>query len=153
MNCSEEPWRCWSDTTLTALSRSTADEDGDGDDPDGREARAYAFNSRALPLLHLVVGILNNLQAVAWREWLIHGACEQQGLNPADQALLSGVVCALPWNLKIFIAFLSDVRSICGSRRVAYLLIGLFLQGGGCSSSGWSTTRRCCRRSPRSNSR
>ena len=111
------------------MSRSTEAEDDD--DPDAAALRAYAFNSRALPLLHLVVGILNNLQAVAWREWLIHGACEQQGLNPADQALLSGVVCALPWNLKIFIAFLSDVRSICGSRRVAYLLIGLFLQGGG----------------------
>ena len=77
------------------MSRSTADEDGDGDDPSAAALRAYAFNSRALPLLHQVVGILNNLQAVAWREWLIHGACEQQGLNPADQALLSGVVCAL----------------------------------------------------------
>ena len=40
-------------------------------------------------------GVLNNLQSVAWREYLIHGAVHGAGLDPADQALLSGVVCAV----------------------------------------------------------
>ena len=44
---------------------------------------------------------------------------------------MSGVVCALPWSLKIFVAFLSDVQPICGFRRLPYLTIGLLLQGVG----------------------
>ena len=78
-----------------------------------------------LPCLHFLVGVANNLQGVAWRQFLIHGI----NLNPSDQAMLSGVVCALPWNLKILVAFFSDVTPICGMRRVPYLLLGLLLQG------------------------
>ena len=36
--------------------------------------------------------------------------------------------CALPWNLKIFVAFLSDCVPIRGRRRSPYLFIGLALQ-------------------------
>ena len=59
------------------------------------------------------------------------GADSSAGLEPAEQALLSGVVCALPWNLKIIAAFVSDTVPLCGLRRLPYLLLGLALQGGG----------------------
>ena len=45
--------------------------------------------------------------------------------------MLSGVVCSLPWNLKIIIAFISDVQPIFGYRRLSYLLLGLLGQAGG----------------------
>ena len=84
-----------------------------------------------LPLLHFAIGAINNIQAVAWREYLIHGVNHGDGLDPAQQALLSGVVCSLPWNLKILVAFTSDVLPLLGFRRLSYLLVGLALQGGG----------------------
>ena len=99
-------------------------------EPEPELAKAYNFNSYALPTLHFAVGVLNNLQGVAWRQYLIHGACNGAGLDPADQALVGGVVGALPWNLKIGVAFTSDVLSCCGYRRKPYLFVGLLLQGG-----------------------
>jgi len=120
-------------------SRTTNLSDGiDGmDEPaadaaaDDEAARAYAWNSKALPALHFVIGVLNNLQIVAWRQFLIRDAISGKGLNPAEQTFLGSVVSALPWNLKIFVAFSSDVLPICGYRRLSYLTLGLGLQGGG----------------------
>ena len=75
---------------------------------------------------------VNNLQAVAWREYLLHGANGGMGLQPAQQALLSGVVCALPWNLKLPVAFASDAGPrCCGLRRLPWMALGMLLQGGG----------------------
>eukprot|EP00451_Oxyrrhis_marina_P015045 CAMPEP_0204328978 /NCGR_PEP_ID=MMETSP0469-20131031/13811_1 /ASSEMBLY_ACC=CAM_ASM_000384 /TAXON_ID=2969 /ORGANISM="Oxyrrhis marina" /LENGTH=503 /DNA_ID=CAMNT_0051311497 /DNA_START=102 /DNA_END=1613 /DNA_ORIENTATION=- len=85
-----------------------------------------------LPWLHFAIGITNNLQITSWREWLVHGV----DINPPDQALLGGVVSALPWNLKIFAAFLSDVVPICGKRRLPYLIMGFALQGAAWVSVG-----------------
>ena len=36
--------------------------------------RSYAWNATTLPLLHLLVGMVNNIQGVAWREYLLHSA-------------------------------------------------------------------------------
>ena len=83
----------------------------------------YRRMSIALPLLHFTIGINNNVQSVAWTKFLIDA-----GIAPPDKALLTGVVCSLPWNLKIFVAFLSDVVPIFGRRRVPYLFVGLALQ-------------------------
>ena len=90
-----------------------------------------AWNSKALPTLLFAVGVINNIQIVAWRQFLIHGAINGQGLNPAEQAFLGSVISGLPWNLKIFVAFASDVLPICGYRRLTYMAIGFILQGGG----------------------
>ena len=117
-------------STVDELQR-VADEDAESKPEDSAAARAYAWNIRALPALYFAVGVLNNVQTVAWRQFLINGAIEGHGLDPAEQAFLGGVIEALPWNLKIFMAFLSDVLPILGYRRLSYLLIGLLLQGGG----------------------
>jgi len=79
-----------------------------------------------LPLLHFVLGVFNCLPGVSWQEaqlgtvWYI---------NPAEQILLGGVIGSLPWNIKIFVALLSDTVPIFGHRRVPYLVIGSILQG------------------------
>ncbi|KAL1519709.1 hypothetical protein AB1Y20_023219 [Prymnesium parvum] len=85
----------------------------------------YRSMATLLPCLYLAIGLANNLQGVSWRQFLIKGV----DLDPADQAFLGGVIGALPWNLKLLVAFTSDVAPICGRRRVPYLVLGLLLQG------------------------
>ena len=43
-------------------------------------------------------------------------------VSVAGQTLLASVVGSLPWNLKIFVAFTSDVLPIFGRRRLPYTL-------------------------------
>ena len=157
----DSPYSSACTAATTTATTTTTDGAGDEDD-DAAEAAAaaYRYNSCALPALHFAIGVINNVQGVAWRQCthtqkppapcprtpqsphppalirsaarpdLIHEADHGMGLDPADQALVGGVVGALPWNLKIFVAFTSDVLPLCGSRRKAYLLIGMLLQGG-----------------------
>ena len=117
----------------TSSSVTNDDDDREVQGPQGQAveddeaATAYRFNSLALPALHFSIGLLNNIQGVCWRQFLIHEANHGAGLNPADQALVGSVVSAIPWNLKIFVAFTSDVLPICGYRRKSYLLLGCLL--------------------------
>lgn len=115
--------------TTRSTGTSVTGNDDDFED-DAEAATAYRFNSMALPALHFAIGLLNNIQGVCWRQFLIHEANHGAGLDPADQALVGSVVSAIPWNLKIFVAFTSDVLPICGYRRKSYLLLGLLVQGG-----------------------
>ena len=117
----------------TAATEESGIAEEEGDETAAAASRSlYSWNLRVLPLFHFLVGISNNIQGVAWREYLLHGADGGKGLQPADQALLSGVICSLPWNLKIIVAFISDAFPICGGlRRLPWLIIGLALQGGG----------------------
>jgi hypothetical protein len=80
--------------------------------------------AKMIPVLWFLVGVMNNVGGTSWNEFLLYGV----QVSPSDKALL-GVVEAFPWNLKICAAFLSDVRPICGRRRVPYLIMGLLMQG------------------------
>ena len=82
----------------------TVADDNESDESGTVQSRRTANNAgtaAAAPHWEL---LRNNLQAVAWREWLLHTANRGEGLDPAGQALLSGVVCSLPWSLKLLAA-------------------------------------------------
>jgi hypothetical protein len=86
-----------------------------------------------LPLIHFMVGFMNTFPATPWQEYLVHGP---HPVSPADQTLINGVVNAIPWNLKLLAAFVSDVAPIFGRRRVPYLILGCILKGGSWLSLG-----------------
>ena len=47
-----------------------------------------------LPVLWFAVGALNNVAGTSWNEFQLRGAAEP--VTPAQQTLLSGVVCPTP---------------------------------------------------------
>jgi len=90
-----------------------------------RPSAEYEWMAKMIPLLWFLVGVVNNLGGTSYNDYLLKGP---HPVSPTNKTLLGGVVDAFPWNLKIFFAFLSDVRPICGRRRVPYLVIGLIFQ-------------------------
>jgi len=88
--------------------------------------RTYERNAIMIPLLEFLLGIFNNLGGSSWTEFQVKGP---HPVSPPNKSLLGGVVEAMPWNIKIFVAFTSDILPIYGRRRVPYLIIGMFLQG------------------------
>jgi hypothetical protein len=64
---------------------SSADADAEDAEAEAAAAMAYATNAWTLPVLYFAIGVVNNIQGVAWREYLLHGAEYGYGLNPADQ--------------------------------------------------------------------
>ena len=108
---------------------SSVDGDGrfSGDSSDHISAELYARNALVLPLLHLFVGVLNNLQGVAWREYLLHGAASRRVSSPptphphlhphphprcrqlgGPRACRAGSPCTCVTEPKIIAAFVSD---------------------------------------------
>ena len=80
-------------------------------------------NRYLLPAVWFMAGFSRAVPGVAMRMLLI----SELRVEPAQQAVL-GVWGGLPWNFKIFAAFLSDTVPLCGRRRVPYLGASLMLQ-------------------------
>ena len=142
---------------LRSSGISSVDGDGrfSGDSSDHISAELYARNALVLPLLHLFVGVLNNLQGVAWREYLLHGAASRRVSSPPTphphlhphphprcrqarrassppSRLSSRVSCVRCHGTSRSSPPSSQTRCRCVClRRLPYLLLGLALQGGG----------------------
>ena len=86
-------------------------------------ACSHRRNEYVLPTVWFMAGFSRALPSVAMRMLIVN----EMQIQPYQQAVL-GVWGGLPWNLKIFAAFLSDSVPVCGRRRIPYLTLGLALQ-------------------------
>ena len=87
--------------------------------PAAPDAAALA-QFQAITALWFAKGCADAVPTVALRQFILI----ELRASPATQAVLYGVVYAIPWNLKFGAAFISDTVPICGRRRRPYLLRG-----------------------------
>ena len=84
------------------------------------KANIFRVDSIAIPVFYFTLGLLMKLPYLPLRIFLrdhIHA-------TPGQQALVFAVVMGMPWNLKVFIGFLSDTTPIRGQRRKPYMFLG-----------------------------
>lgn len=112
--------------TASSLLRPISADPYQAADPPRDAKTPYQRMCLVLPALHFMVGVSNALPSTAWQEYQVNGP---HPLSPANQTLIGNVINQVPWNLKIFFAFLSDVAPIFGRRRIPYLVIGCVLKG------------------------
>ena len=88
----------------------------------------------ALPVFYFMLGFNLKLPFVAQRQYLRRVL----KASPANQALVLNIIAQIPWQLKLFYAFLSDTVPIGGRRRKPYMIIGviLFISTSSSGSSG-----------------
>ena len=104
----------------------------DGQNPVGDEllskanaqkANIFKPSSIAIPVFYFTLGFLMTFPRLAIRLYLR----DHLGASPGQQAIVFSVVMGMPWNLKVFIGFLSDTKPIRGLRRKPYMFIGTFV--------------------------
>ena len=77
-----------------------------------------------VPALHLLSGLSNSVPITAYNRLQIDDAAMQ----PATRTVVNEVIGALPWDFKIFVAFLSAWMPLFRRRRVPYLCIAIVVQ-------------------------
>ena len=88
----------------------------------------FTLDHVAVPIFYFILGL--NLTLV--QTPLLTYMRERLKASPANQALIKGVLMHLPWNFKIFYAFLSDCVPIMGMRRKPYMVVGVI-----CFTTSW----------------
>ena len=78
-----------------------------------------------ITVLWFTAVLSQSIPTVALRQFIL---IELQA-SPATQAILFGVVYAIPWNLKFVAAFISDTLPIRGRRRRPYMVAGVLGEG------------------------
>lgn len=76
-----------------------------------------------VPALWFMSGVSNQVGASAYVLLQLNA-----DISPHMQTVITSVAGLLPWDFKIFVAFLSDWMPICGRRRIPYLSTAVALQ-------------------------
>lgn len=88
-----------------------------------RKLDVWRLENVALPVFYFMLGFNLKLPFVAQRQYLRRVL----KASPANQALVLSVIAQIPWQLKLFYAFLSDSVPIQGQRRRPYMFIGVII--------------------------
>ena len=88
-----------------------------------RRLDVWRWENIALPVFYFMLGFNLKLPFVAQRQYLRRVL----KASPANQALVLSVIAQIPWQLKLFYAFLSDSTPINGQRRKPYMIIGVII--------------------------
>ena len=108
---------------LDRLIKNNHEEDADEEAERRRKLNMGRIENIALPVFYFMLGFNLKLPFVAQRQYLRRVL----KASPANQALVLNIIAQIPWQLKLFYAFLSDTVPIGGRRRKPYMIIGVIL--------------------------